>query len=117
MKGHLRLVANSGGSNSSSAPVPRSSTDENEIFDAYSRAVMHAAEVVSPSVVRIEISRRGSGEQPAAPHGSEPPQGTGSGFVFTPDGYVLTNSHVVHGASRIDVTWPNLNGWPDGRRC
>jgi len=104
MKGHLRLVANSGGSNSSSAPVSRSSTDENEIFDAYSRAVMHAAEVVSPSVVRIEISRRGSDEQPAAPHSGERPQGSGSGFVFTPDGYVLTNSHVVHGARRIDVT-------------
>ena len=75
-----------------------------DLMDAYSRAVIAAAEKVSPSVVYIEVqqpirSRRGN-----APRLPQEARASGSGFIFTPDGFILTNSHVVHSARKIEVT-------------
>jgi S1-C subfamily serine protease len=60
--------------------------NDRDLLDVYSQTVTAVAEQVSSSVVRIEAS------------------GSGSGFVMTPDGYLLTNSHVVSGSTRVDVT-------------
>ena len=93
------------------APAP----DDGPLLDAYSAAVTAAVERVSPSVVNIEAGHRGADAGPRSDRrrrGRERPRGgSGSGFVFTPDGLALTNSHVVHGAAHLRVT---LN---DGRVC
>lgn len=82
-----------------------------ELLDGYSRTVTGAAEKVSPSVVNIEVQHRMKPRRPNQSRFSEEAWGSGSGFIFTPDGLTLTNSHVVHGASKIEATLL------DGRRC
>jgi S1-C subfamily serine protease len=84
--------------------LPGQSEPADEAMDAYSRAVIAAAEKVSPSVVYIEVQHAAVSRSGKARRMPQEARGSGSGFVFTPDGFILTNSHVVHGAGRIEVT-------------
>src|SRR5712692_5723045 len=77
---------------------------DDDLMDAYSRAVITAAEKVSPSVVYVEVQQAIGGRNGNAPRMSQEARGSGSGFIFTPDGFILTNSHVVHRARRVEVT-------------
>ncbi|MDR7418378.1 MAG: trypsin-like peptidase domain-containing protein [Armatimonadota bacterium] len=72
-----------------------------EALDAYSRAVIHAVERVGPSVVSVVVE--GRTPTPAQPGRLPTPRGAGSGLIVAPDGFVLTNSHVVQAAEGIHV--------------
>jgi S1-C subfamily serine protease len=81
----------------------RAQEKDDELLDAYSRAVVGVVDKVSPAVVNVYVSRKV--QRPVMyGRGPEEMQGGGSGFIFTPDGFILTNSHVVHEASKIDIT-------------
>ncbi len=84
---------------------------DDELLDAYSQAVTGAADRVSPSVVNIDVHRRVDAPAGSSRHQAFETQGSGSGFLFTPDGFILTNSHVVRGADRLTATLS------DGRRA
>jgi len=93
-------VADTGRPNAAAAPA--GPAGDGELLDAYSRAVTGTFERLGPTVVTVNVTRavrrRGrSGEVP----------GTGSGFIFTRDGFALTNSHVAHGATKLEVVLPD----------
>jgi S1-C subfamily serine protease len=104
MQRRFNLLSNNNFDNDQTPATAAAPVQDEELLDAYSHAVIGAAEKVSPSVVNIEVSQQATLRRPARPGFPREMQSHGSGFVFTPDGFILTNSHVVHKATRLDVT-------------
>src|SRR6266705_949906 len=88
-----------------SASVPGGGGD-GALLDAYSAAVVAASERVGPAVVHVEVA-----QAPRSAGGEAQRRGSGSGFAFTPDGFILTNSHVVHGARSIRASFADGAGY------
>jgi S1-C subfamily serine protease len=88
---------------SGEASAPGARLDDSELLDNYSRAITQSVERVSGSLVKIDIQGARRANRPSQ-------EGSGSGFVFTPDGLILTNSHVVHQAAKILLTFTDGSG-------
>jgi S1-C subfamily serine protease len=101
----MRFLSNAGPFTQRKGSELTAAAEETELLDAYSRAVVDAVDKVSPAVVNIEV--RQTRTQRTRTADPQELQGAGSGFVFAPDGFILTNSHVVHGATRIRAALPD----------
>ncbi len=101
-RAHLVLVEEPAPTTASSRSTSPEATaaGDGALLDAYSHAVVSAAESVSPAVVKIDVHRK-----MRTPQGTREEAGSGSGFIFTPDGLILTNSHVAGGASKLLVSF------------
>jgi S1-C subfamily serine protease len=106
----LRLLSNDEGKAGQARTLDTVHPSDEDLLDAYSHAVINAAEKISPAVVNIDVRKTSKGRQITPFRSPEELRGNGSGFIFTPDGFILTNSHVVHQADKMIVTLP------DGRR-
>ncbi|MBV8882712.1 MAG: trypsin-like peptidase domain-containing protein [Chroococcidiopsidaceae cyanobacterium CP_BM_RX_35] len=110
MKRILELVSNANFEPEGRRILATAPTPDEQLLDAYSQAVINVVEKVSPAVVNIDVQQRVRNRRSNNPRSSQEVSGNGSGFIFTRDGYILTNSHVVHHATKIEVALS------DGRR-
>lgn len=99
-RGSVELLRTLSHADSTVATQPiEPSLEDDGLLDSYSRTVTRVVEKVGPAVVNIRVQHAKDEPRRGAESG-----GTGSGFVIAPDGFILTNSHVVHGADRMEVT-------------
>ncbi len=84
-----------------SGSTPVATEDGAELLDAYSQAVTNVVARIGPSVVNVHMRRISRAARGTAPQEAE---GTASGVIIAPDGYIVTNSHVVEGASEIGIS-------------
>jgi S1-C subfamily serine protease len=110
MKKIIQLFSDGGRKAGEAQPLDNATLSDADLLDAYSEAVVNAAGRVSPSVVNIDVHKTPKGKRKNPFRPPEELRANGSGFIFTPDGFILTNSHVVHHANQIEVSLP------DGRR-
>ncbi len=95
----LRLISDISGDMQTPDPTGGPEVDDGALLDAFSRTIVDVVEHTGPAVVAIR--RRARDHDPDHPFA--PVLGSGSGVIVTPDGYVLTNDHVVRGAARLDA--------------
>jgi S1-C subfamily serine protease len=105
----LQQLASAEAGLSPATAVRSEAQDDAELLDAYSSAIVRAVERVGPAVAHLAVwaptTRPHRGRNRGASDRQPSPSGTGSGFVFTPDGFMLTNSHVVEGAIKVRATF------------
>ncbi|HYM09951.1 MAG TPA: trypsin-like peptidase domain-containing protein, partial [Bryobacterales bacterium] len=110
MTQHWQLISTGAADFEGAPPSSPSPAPAGDPLDAYSRAIITVAEQVSPSVVKLEVAHRAAPRRAREPRFRRWGRSSGSGFLFTPDGFILTNSHVVHRATDLEVVLS------DGRR-
>lgn len=95
----LELLLDETNANKELPPIDSNSiANDSALLDEYSRTVIAAVGRIAPAVVKIDIQQRVETQR-----GTREVGGSGSGFVIAPDGFILTNSHVVHGAKAIQA--------------
>ena len=100
--GALELIRAAGGPERAAGGGPTAADDDPGLLDAYSRAVVSVVETIGPAVVGVRAVGRRAARRPS---GNRPEGGQGSGFLFAPDGFALTNSHVVQGSREFEVSF------------
>ncbi len=108
----MDFLLNEAGSGADAKAMDESETltaalDDSALLDAYSRSVVSAVARVAPGVANIDVTQRVNVRR-----GASEISGNGSGFIITPDGFILTNSHVVHSANSITVNLPDGREYP-----
>ena len=86
----------------------RTSTNDDELLDSYSKTIVSVVERVSNSVVQIKVVKKPN-PQPQNARNRQPQEAGGSGFIISSDGFIITNNHVVSNSEKVEV------GLPDGR--